>query len=292
MLKIAEDYAKHHRISFSTDVNPSKSKTKGIIFTKRQAADNPEPLILNETPLPWVCSGKYLGNKMCSVQDGYQQDAKEKRAQYIERNCELNQEFSFSHPEIKCQINRIYNSSFSGSCLWDLTGDKTKQLVNSWSVSVRHMWDLTLSTHRNLLEPLSGVHAETMIFSRYSRFIQSLRKSSKVAVQFLAEIVYQDTRTNTGRNVRHILNKTNKSDIFTIDCQKLKNTYKFASLQPEDEWKVQFVKELTNLKIGNLQLSSGVHDGGNEAEAHGDDDEPDDFTRDEIETILSYNCSS
>ena len=131
-----------------------------------------------------------------------------------------------------------------------------------------------------------------MIFSRYSRFIQSLRKSSKVAVQFLAEIVYQDTRTNTGRNVRHILNKTNKSDIFTIDCQKLKNTYKFASLQPEDEWKVQFVKELTNLKIGNLQLSSGVHDGGNEAEAHGDDDEPDDFTRDEIETILSYNCSS
>ena len=52
MLKFAEDYAKHHRISFSTDVKPSKSKTNGIIFTKRQAADSPEPLILNETPCP------------------------------------------------------------------------------------------------------------------------------------------------------------------------------------------------------------------------------------------------
>ena len=105
MLEIAEEYAKDHKISFSTDVNPSKSKTKGIIFTNKQVEDNPDPLILNGTPLPWVCSGKYLGNRICNVQDGYQQDAKEKRAQYIERNCELNQEFSFSHPDVKCQIN-------------------------------------------------------------------------------------------------------------------------------------------------------------------------------------------
>ena len=252
---VAEEYAKHHKISFSTDVNPSKSKTKGIIFTNKQVEDNPDPLILNGTPLPWVCSGKYLGNRICNVQDGYQQDAKEKRAQYIERNCELNQEFSFSHPEVKCQINRIYNSSFSGSCLWDLSGDKTKQLVNSWSVSVRHMWDLPLSTHRNLLEPLSGVHAETMIFSRYVGFIQSLRKSSKEAVKFLVEQIHQDTRTITGTNIRHILNKTNGADIFSMNSQNLKHEHK-----PEAEWRIQLIKELTNLKIGSLQLSSTDHE--------------------------------
>ena len=29
------------------------------------------------TALPWVSSGNYLGNRICNVQDGYQQDAKE-----------------------------------------------------------------------------------------------------------------------------------------------------------------------------------------------------------------------
>ena len=276
MLDIAEEYAKEHKISFSTDVNPTKSKTKGIIFSSKQQVTDPEPLILNGTPLPWVTSGKYLGNRMCNIQDGYQQDVREKRAGYIERNCELNQEFSFSHPEVKCNINRIYNSSFSGSCLWDLTGEKTRQMVNSWSVSVRHMWDLPLSTHRYLLEPLSGVHAETMIFSRYIKFVQSMRKSSKVAVQCLIQLVSKDTQTNTGRNIRYILNKTGESDIFAVNAQKLKCDYKFAPIQPEDQWKVGFIKELTNVKAGTLELNHDTIE---------DDDNDEAFTSDDIEAI-------
>ena len=224
-----------------------------------------------------------MGNKLCNIQDGYQQDVKEKRACFIERNCELNQEFSFCHPEVKCNINRIYNSSFSGSCLWDLTGDKTKQMVNSWSVSVRHMWDLPLSTHRYLLEPLSGVHAETMMFSRYVKFVQSMRRSSKVAVQCLIQLVSKDTLTNTGRNIRYILNKTGESDIFAVSPQMLKKNYKFAPIRPEDQWKVAFIKELTNLKAGTVELN---HDNLE------DDDDEEAFTSEEIEEILCYLCSS
>ena len=36
MLKIAEDYARDHKIGFSTNPNPEKSKTKGIIFSKKE----------------------------------------------------------------------------------------------------------------------------------------------------------------------------------------------------------------------------------------------------------------
>ena len=56
-----------------------------------------------------------------SLQNSYRQDIKEKRARYIERNCELNQEIPFDHPQIKCRLKRIFNSSFYGSSLWDLT---------------------------------------------------------------------------------------------------------------------------------------------------------------------------
>ena len=101
---------------------------------------------------------------------------------------------------------------------------------------------------------------ELLVFSRYIGFIQSLRKSSKVAVKFLVEQIHQDTRTITGRNIRYILNKTNGVDIFSMNSQNLKHEHKFASLQPEYEWRIQFIKELTNLKVGSLQLSSTDHD--------------------------------
>ena len=126
MIGIAEEYAISHKITFSTDTNPNKSKTKGIIFTNKETSANPEPVILNGNPLPWVTSGKYLGKRLTNIQNGYQQDAKEKRARYIERNCELNQEFHFAHPSVKCHLNRVYNSSFYGSSIWDLTADMTK----------------------------------------------------------------------------------------------------------------------------------------------------------------------
>ena len=58
MLDIAEEYAKDHKISFSTEVNPSKSKPKGIIFSSRQEVNDPEPLILNGTLLPWKIFGQ------------------------------------------------------------------------------------------------------------------------------------------------------------------------------------------------------------------------------------------
>ena len=65
---------------------------------------------------------------------------------YIERNCELLQEFPMAHPEIKCKVNGIYNCSFPGSILWDLTAQYMTQLINSWSVYVRHMWELPVNS--------------------------------------------------------------------------------------------------------------------------------------------------
>jgi hypothetical protein len=47
---------------------------------------------------------------------------KVKRANYIDKNIELNQEFYFAHPSTKVNLNQIYNSHHSGSPLWDLFG--------------------------------------------------------------------------------------------------------------------------------------------------------------------------
>ena len=185
MLDIAKKYVDNHIISFSTSLDPSKSKTKGIVFSKRPLKYSPAPLILNGNPLPWVEQAKYLGNDITNIPDGWKKDTKCKRAMFIERNIEINQEFPSAHPEIKCRINRIYNSSFPGSVLYDLTSEPARQLVNSWSVSVRQMWGLPMQSHRYLIEPLAGDHAQAMLVSRFVKFIQNIKKSPKLATQFM-----------------------------------------------------------------------------------------------------------
>ena len=128
-----------------------------------------------------------------------------------------NQEFYPAHPDVKCKINRIFNSSFPGSVLWDLTSGNFHQLVNSWSVSVRHMWGLSNATHKYLIEALSGEHAYTMLVRRYVRFIQSILKSEKLVVQHLLQEVIDKCSILTGRNVRKVVEITGVENIRNVN---------------------------------------------------------------------------
>ena len=177
MINEAESYANFHNIKFSTDPNPRKSKTKGIIFKKTKLKNEPTNIVLSGNNLPWIEGAKYLGNTVTNIINGLQ--IRVKRARYIGKNCELLQEFHFIHPSLLCKINSIYNSSFPGSMLWDFSSRNFNMMVNSWSISVRHMWRLPCNTHRYFIEPLGGCHAKTMIYCRFVKFIQSILKSDK-----------------------------------------------------------------------------------------------------------------
>ena len=127
--------------------------------------------------------------------------------------------FHFAHPEIKTRINYIYNSPFSGSVLWNLNGRTFAMLKNSWSVSVRRMWELP---HRFFMEALGGTNAWTMLFSRFTSFIQSLMRSQKPAVILIFLKICQNVNSVTGHNIRYILNETKNDDILKINVKKLK----------------------------------------------------------------------
>ena len=79
-----------------------------------------------------------------------------KRARYIRKNIELNQEFHFAAPKTKININNIYNSSFFGSVLWNVFSPEAEKIESSWNRSMKIMLDLPYETHRGLIEPLSG----------------------------------------------------------------------------------------------------------------------------------------
>ena len=182
-----------------------------------------------------------------------------------------------AHPELKCKINRIYNSSFPGSVLWDLTATLTAQIVNSWSVSVRHMWGLPMDSHRSFVESLGGTHAKVMLMSRYISFIKSVKKSSRRAVLLLFERVKSNLMTVTGRNIRVIEEQAENTPICEIKVEQFKKNVKFHEAHESDQWKVSFVKEIVNVKQNKLKLEP-------------DDDQS--FSVEELDEIMTYIVTS
>ena len=146
MLRTCENYAAEHNLKFSTNDNPAKCKTKCIAFQLHEQpfSNNVE---LCGVPLPWVEGGLHLGNTLSNKVNGMGQDIRKKRAAFISKNNELNQEFWFSHPSTKVSINLIYNFHFTGSPTWDLFCKDAKMLKNTWNTAVRIMYDLPLPTH-------------------------------------------------------------------------------------------------------------------------------------------------
>ena len=98
MLKVCETYAIDYNISFSTDENPKKSKTKVIYMCgDDKFRKYPAKLKLNGRDLPYVPSGTHLGHELSQACD-MEIETMIKRARYIDRTTDVIDGFRFAHP--------------------------------------------------------------------------------------------------------------------------------------------------------------------------------------------------
>ena len=98
MLSTVEDFAMRYNISFSTDPNPKKSKSKCIhVVGKRRGLRKPAPLVLCGHDLPWVPGAVNIGHELheTGVMD---HDAVIKRAQFIDKSVEIRNMFHWASP--------------------------------------------------------------------------------------------------------------------------------------------------------------------------------------------------
>ena len=252
MLNICEEYAIMHNLKFSTDANPSKCKTKCLAFLKRERPLKQVKLCGN--PLPWVSHGKHLGNTIENKINGMKMDIISKRANYIQKSNEIIQEFSFSHPKTKIEINNIFNGHFTGSPLWDLFSREADMMYNSWNRSIRIMLGVPLNTHRFFLEPLSGLnHVKFILISRFLGFISQIEKSQKVLPKTLLQLIRNDCRSVTGSNLRNILLLSNKDDTSHLTQTDIKSMV-YMPVPEQNEWKVDMLSELINVKWGEVVI--------------------------------------
>ena len=78
----------------------------------------------------------------------------------------------------------------------------------------------------------------------------------------------------TGRNIRNVLTETGFDDIFDIKINEIKRNYRFCDTDKTDEWKIDFVKELVNLKQNVFELEEDI------------------MTEEELDEILAYLTTS
>ena len=122
MVNTCQKFAAHKNLKFSTNPDPEKSKTKCIIFTKKEHEKlNVAPIMLNGDPLPWVGRVKHLGNILESS-NLMNQDCSVKKGAFVGKINSLRQEFHSVDPEVQVNILNIYATSFYGSGLWDIFG--------------------------------------------------------------------------------------------------------------------------------------------------------------------------
>ena len=102
---------------------------------------------------------------------------------------------------------------------------------------------LPLQAHMCLVEELGGQHAQTIKIIIYVRFLKSITRSQKLAVQFLLQKTLRNMNTINGKNVDFIQRKTAYPyDVLTVKQYVLNCELKFCEIKTEDKWRAEFIR--------------------------------------------------
>jgi len=246
MLDICKNYFDVNKITISTNIIASKSKTKCILFGSRN--ETPFPIILEGRSLPWVDNWPHLGN-LLSKDESMHHDMLRKRGQFIGKLHSMKQEFGSIDPLVHMKLVKIYLTSFYGSNLWDLYDNNVQHLYSTWNVMVRMSFDLPRETHRYLISPISrSFHLKDILVRRFVKFYNTLSNSEKPSVTYLKSVQEHDLRSTFGRNVHNIFKDADVSSMSNV------KTTSYMPLLTQEHWRINAILELLECQAGRCSV--------------------------------------
>ena len=169
-------------------------------------------------------------------------------------------------------MNLIFNFQFNGSPVWDLFSKEAIMLENSWNTAVKVMFDLPVQTHRYIIEPISQTkHLKIVLLERFLSFLEQIHKSKKNVPKQLLSFIKNDARSTTVSNLRKILLLTEKDTIDELSKADV-TSLQYQEADPKNKWKINMIKEITDIKFDQLEVEN--------------------FSKDKLEEILSFLCTS
>ena len=207
--------------------------------------------------LPYVKTGVHLGHTL--AQDGsMNQDAKIRRAQYIDRTTDIRDTFHFAEPVQKLAAVDKYCGDHYGVVLYNLYDEPAEKYFRCWGTLVKLCWDLPRSTHKyfvpNMLsQGFSSIRTNMII--RYINFYRSLLKSRSKEVAIVARVAGNDKSSTTGINLAKIQAETGHNPAVTslrVIRQALEE--REDPVPPADLWRIPFLTKLINQR-SDMELS-------------------------------------
>ena len=242
MVDICQKFASMNNLKFSTNVDPKKSKTKCIHFSKHKV--ELAKISLNGDHLPWVDSALHVGNTL-ERDNSFSKDLMMKRGDFIGRIHSILQEFYFANPIVKMKMFNIYSTSFYGSNLWNIFNGSCDRIFTAWNVAVRMAFDIPRDTHRFLIEEISeSIHPKVMLAKRFMKFHETLQKTKKFGVRYLCELSSNNMMTAYGQNLRKITGMSDK----VVRSTNVINIMKYAPVPDDEKWKISVIKDLLEVK--------------------------------------------
>ena len=105
---------------------------------------------------------------------------------------------------------------------------EAKKVENSWNIFIRKAFDLPFNSHRYLIEAISNhPHLKRILILRFMSFLKQIQKSSKSIPKQLLNLIWKDTRSITGSNIRGIrsnwapFNEISRKTIQDIDYHSI-----------------------------------------------------------------------
>ncbi len=212
---------------------------------------------LSGTKLKWFDCVKHLGHKLnfCLKSTHC---IKYRRWQFIGVVNQIQTEFSFAHPECKCQMLKIYGCSFYGSPLWDLYSTDINCLYTSWNVAFITICGLPYRTHTRYLEYVSGLlYVKHILKCRFIKFIQNMMQGNNKHLQYVLKMcALENCLSPSGLNL-----KRNKEEYYLSVSElilrphnmirhKMHTQYNDCNVIPSEEWIISVILELMDCKRG------------------------------------------
>ena len=150
------------------------------------------------------------------------------------------------------KILSIYTTSYYGSGLWDLYSKEVDRLYKAWNVSIRRALSIPNTTHRYLIEPLSGcLHPKVMLSSRLVRLRDTMVASNKLVIRLLVTLFDRDRRTVLGRNLGCIRSEVGRE---LLTPMIVKKTLRYSEVPDDEQWRVSALSELLEVRSGSKTI--------------------------------------
>ena len=242
MITECEIYGLENNLVFSTDPVPSKSKTKCVLFHGKRKVRYPEPIYLDGKALPWVERVQHLGHTLHET-ISMDFDAIRAKTSFMSRANDVRDKLFFCHPSLKMKAIELYCCDAYGAMLWDLSSKNAESYFKGWNIQARLVWDVPRETFTYLVEGYfcrDMIPLRNQVLSRYPGFIRKLLDSPSKEIRFLVNIVMNDQRSTTARNITYLENMTN-CEVVKFARWKVKQNLPVKSVPQSDNWRTSLL---------------------------------------------------